>query len=196
LKSIFKRWIAYLNTLFPDENKYFFISTYLPLKIDVSLQIRLGQFPRFWRTQPVSIVTPVQRERKWELGECEASLNSFDKVVRQMIPLHIPTAYLEGYKTLTERVDRLPWPSRPKAIFTSNAYSADDLFKAWAAKNTELEVPLIIGQHGGHFGMSPFSFHEDHQIEVADKWLSWGWSDTSRPKILPVGMLKNFGTVV
>jgi putative transferase (TIGR04331 family) len=44
--------------------------------------------------------------------------------------------------------------------------------------------------------MSPFSFHEDHQIEVADKWLSWGWSDTSRPKILPVGMLKNFGTVV
>jgi putative transferase (TIGR04331 family) len=197
LKSIIKRWVfSFINALPPNENKYFFISTYLPGKIDASLQMRLGQFPRLWKNPPVSIVAPIQREREWELGECKARLNSFDKVARQMIPLHIPTAYLEGYKVLTERVERLPWPSRPKAIFTSNAYSADDLFKAWAAKNTELEVPLIIGQHGGNFGMSLFSFHEDQQIEVADKWLSWGWSDPSRPKILPVGNFKDSGSIV
>ena len=45
-----------------------------------------------------------------------------------MIPFHIPTAYLEGYQMLTEKAYYLSWPSRPKAIFTSNAYSADEAF--------------------------------------------------------------------
>ena len=38
--------------------------------------------------------------------------------------------------------------------------------------------------------MTPFAFHEKHQIDISDKWLSWGWSDSSEPKIIPVGNLK------
>ena len=192
LKSAIQRWIVSFNTLLPRENKYFFISTYLPLKIEVNLQVRLGQFPRLWKTQPVPVVPPVRQEREWRLDKHKAALNSFDEVVRNMIPLHIPTAYLEGYEKLIEVTKYLPWGSRPKAIFTSNSYSEDDIFKAWAAGKTELQVPLIIGQHGGHFGMTPFSFYERHQIEIASKWLSWGWSDPSKSKIIPVGMLGDF----
>ena len=52
---------------------------------------------------------------------------------------------------------------------------------------------LVIGQHGGNYGMSRFSFLEKHQIDIADKWLSWGWSDKTIPKIIPFGNLKSFG---
>ena len=54
-------------------------------------------------------------------------------------------------------------------------------------------MPLIIGQHGGHYGTSPFAFSEDHQIKISDKFISWGWQDDARPNIIPIGNLKGFG---
>ena len=196
LKFIINKLNGYFNILSPCKDNYFFISTYLPLKINTILQMRLGQFPRFWQTESVPVVTLVQLKREWKLDKHEAVLNSFEEVVKYMIPLHIPTAYLEGYTELIEMTRHLPWDPHPKAIFTSNSYSADDVFKAWAAEKVKLKVPLMIGQHGGHFGMTPFAFHEEHQIDVADKWLSWGWSDPSNPKILPIGKFKDFGKTV
>ena len=193
LKLITNKLNGYLNILLPCKDNYFFISTYLPLKLNTILQIRLGQFPRFWATESVPVVTLLQLKREWKLDKHEAVLNSFEEVARYMIPLHIPTAYLEGYTELIEMTRNLRWDSHPKAIFTSNAHIGDDVFKAWAAEKVKLKAPLMIGQHGGNFGMTPFSFSEEHQIDVADKWLSWGWSDPSNLKILPIGNFKSFG---
>ena len=50
---------------------------------------------------------------------------------------------------------------------------------------------FIIGQHGGNFGMTPMAIHESHQIKIADKWLSWGWTDLNESKIVPVGNFKS-----
>jgi putative transferase (TIGR04331 family) len=194
LKSKLKKWIFRLSTVFPNEARYFFISSYLPLKIDLLLQLRLGQFPRIWRSNRLPVTRPDISKRNWKLSNNEGNLSSFDAVARKFIPMHIPTAYLEGYDQLIKSVDILPWPKKPKVIFTSNAYNDDDLFKAWAAEKVEKNTPLIIGQHGGHFGMTPFSFTEDHQIKIATKWLSWGWLDDSRSQVLPMGNLKCMGS--
>jgi putative transferase (TIGR04331 family) len=191
-----ERWLFLFNKLFPKDDGYFFISSYLPLKIDFKLQIRLGQFPKLWRSQPIPVTKPSIQKRQWRLGDNEFKNDSFEAIAYQLIPLHIPTAYLEGYQQLVKIAGLLNWPKKPKSIFTSNAYLEDDLFKVWAAEKTESGVPLIIGQHGGHFGMTPFAFHEEHQISIADTWLSWGWSDQKRPEIKPVGNLKGFGRSV
>jgi putative transferase (TIGR04331 family) len=192
VKSIARQLIALLNRLLPDNNNYCFISSYLPLIKDLRLQVRLKQFPRLYRTQQVPIRKPDMKKRQWWLSNNEFSDGSFEVIARQFIPLHIPTSYLEGYEELIKVVDFLPWAKRPKVIFTSNAYLADDIFKVWAAEKVENSTSLVIGQHGGHFGMTPFSFHEEHQIKIATRWLSWGWSDSSRPQIIPVGNLKCF----
>ena len=55
---------------------------------------------------------------------------------------------------------------------------------------TENGTPFIIGQHGGHFGMTPFAFYEEHQIDISDKFLSWGWSNSKNSKIKPFGNIK------
>ena len=52
---------------------------------------------------------------------------------------------------------------------------------------------MVIGQHGGHFGMALWSFSEEHQIAIADRFLTWGWDDPEQDKITPVGNFKNFG---
>ena len=187
-------FIMKISTLFQGDKDYFFISSYLPLKTDFRLQVRLGQFPKLWQTQSLPIISAHQRQW-WLVGNIETQ-DPFEEVARKMIPQHIPIAYLEGYKRLVDIVDQCSWPSHPKAILTSNAYSANDLFKIWSAEKTELGTPLVIGQHGGHFGMTPFAFHEEHQIEISDKWISWGWSDQSKPKITPIGNLKGLGRKV
>jgi putative transferase (TIGR04331 family) len=85
----------------------------------------------------------------------------------------------------------MPWPKHPKIIWTSNAHISVDVFKAWAAEKAEKGSPLVIGQHGGHYGTGQWSFLEDHELAVSDCYLSWGWSKPGQSKIKPVGQLKD-----
>jgi len=200
MKIFLKKWakqtISFYNKSVSMRNDYFFISSYLPLKADLILQIRLGQLPKYWRKVQSKIVKPDFLERQWSFDDNEKKATMFETVLKKMIPIHIPTVYLEGYKELVMTVNNNNWPKNPKAIFTSNNYLTDDYFKVWAAGKTQSGTPLIIGQHGGHFGMTPFAFHEEHQIKIADKWISWGWDDKNRPQIIPFGNLKTLGANV
>jgi putative transferase (TIGR04331 family) len=180
------------NRVTTRSDDFFFISSCLPLRTDFKLQIKLGQFPKLWRSESVPELKPDLKIRQWEWKPRQGT-DEFSVVARDFIPRHIPTAYLEGYQPLADRVHSLPWPKRPKVIFTSTGYSSADVFKAWAAEKTESSTPLVIGQHGGHFGMTPWAFHEEHQITIADAWLSWGWSDRTNSRVMPVGNLKIMG---
>ncbi len=195
IKNLLKKTTNSLYPLTVQSDEYFFISSYLPLKINFNLQLKLGQFPKLWQGVSPETTRPDIRTRKWQAGP-DFEEGTFPHIASQLIPLNIPTTYLEGYEGLVKKINNLPWPNRPKAIFTSNSYAADDVFKAWAAEKTEVGIPLIIGQHGGHHGMTPWSFYEEHQINISDYWLSWGWSDLKNPKVKPVGNLKEFGRKV
>jgi putative transferase (TIGR04331 family) len=191
IKKNIKLLQSIYNRFFSKDNDYFFISSYLPLKIELKLQLRLGQLPKRWNSKTTSVSTTDLESRRWNLlGKNKLKDRIFENAVRKLIHLHIPASYLEGYEQLQSTVKTLSWPKTPKAIFTSNSYSADDVFKCWAAEKTEQGTPLVIGQHGGNFGMNTFAFQEEHQIEIADRWISWGWADQKRSQITPVGNLK------
>lgn len=69
------------------------------------------------------------------------------------------------------------FPNNPNAIFTSNRHLYDDVFNLWVADVTENGSRLILGQHGGHYGISRFpSFAERHECDIADTYLTWGAS--------------------
>ena len=195
VKKFAKKIMFKYNKISTKKDEYFFISSYLPLKTNLKLQIKLGQFPKIWSAQqlPVEFGSTDISKRNFSLGAYKKNDQSFSAVVRRLITLQIPMVYLEGYAKLVEKTQQLPWPKKPKAIFTSNSYSADDIFKCWSAEKVEEGVPLVIGQHGGNFGMNTFSFHEEHQIKISDQWLSWGWVDNKRSNITPMGNLKAFG---
>lgn len=191
LKRSLAQLASYISGVLCRDNEYFFISSYLGLKQDMLLQVKLGQIPKLWRPVAVPIVPVDLPARQWQLP----ALNSadFPSLVRTLIPKQIPTAYLEGYRNLATLTENMPWPRRPKAIFTSNSFSADDVFKCWAAGKVETGVPLVIGQHGGNYGMALWGFTEDHQIAIADHFLTWGWSEAKQNKIIPFGNFKVIG---
>ena len=192
LKRSFRQIAGYISGLIHRDTEYFFINSYLPLKQDFLLQLKLGQIPKLWRTVsvPKTPVNPLARQ--WEVLPPRNS-DDFPAILRMMILRHIPTAYLEGYGSLLRLVQDLSWPKNPKVIFTSNAYQADEVFKTWAADKVECGVPLVIGQHGGNFGMARWSFEEEHQIAIANRFLTWGWREEESEKTTPVGAIKVFG---
>ena len=172
----------------------FLMATYMPRKYDLLLQCRLAQVPKIWRSAPVPRVSVNWSMRQWTMGVTGIQERcKFDAIVRDLIPFHLPTDYLEGFADLKSVCAQLPWPSQPSVIFTSNSFSSDDVFKAWAADKVEKGATLVIGQHGGNYGMALWSYMEEHQIAIADKYLSWGWSRQSEPKVEPVCNLKVMG---
>ena len=168
-----------------------FISSYLPLLTDFRLQVSLGQVPKRWKSPAVPLTRPDLREREF-LILMKPGQEGFEHCVRSLIPKQIPTSYLEGFGQLLEIVNTLPWPQRPKVIFTSNSHKGDDVFKAWGATKVENGAPLIIGQHGGHAGAGLWFFNEKHEMAIADRYLTWGWHDGNE-KHHPTGSLKLMG---
>jgi putative transferase (TIGR04331 family) len=174
---------------FSKQDKYFFYSTCLPLKIDIKIQLRLGQFPKLWRSIRNIEVNNNQEYRKWSL-DFKSNNDLFLSTICDLIPKNIPTNFLEGYEDMQRQVDSLKWPQKPKYIFTCNAYQQDDFFKMYTAQQSDKGCKLVIAQHGGNMGMSLWASHEDHQMDIASRFLSWGWKKAGRKNIFPVGNIK------
>ena len=185
-KVIVKKIMSIYSGLITRKNDHFFIIPHIPIFTQIALQIRLKQIPSFWFSSQLEYCDLNLNQRNWVMDNSN-SADKFIEAVCMLIPTQIPIAYLEGFSTLKNYVNKSRWPKNPSSIFTSNAYMDDELFKAWAAEKTESGAPLIIGQHGGNFGMTLFAFYQDHQIAISDKFLSWGWGNSTNSKIKSLG---------
>ncbi len=192
LKRGMAKVVDHISGVLCRDTDYFFISSYLGVKQDLLLQGKLGQLPKLWRRVATPDCAFDSAARQWKLPKAECN-DAFATLARALIPNQIPKAYVEGYRELVSLIENLPWPQRPRAIFTSGSFNSDDVFKAWAATKVESGTPLIIGQHGGNFGMAKWSFLEEHQIAIADRFLTWGWGESEKNNIKPIGNIKGFG---
>ncbi len=159
-------------------------------KTEMLLQLKLGQLPVLRSVESVDWGKSDSSQREWILDPGESVQSGFEQCLRSLIPRFIPVSHLEGYRSLARQAEDLPWPSQPAAIFTSASHFFDDVFKAWCAERVEQGSPLVIGQHGGHVGVG-WSFNHDHQLAIADTFLSWGWSDPDEPRVRRLGMMKD-----
>jgi putative transferase (TIGR04331 family) len=164
-------------------------ATYMSRANEVKLQWRLGQIPKFYTAASTIPGKANHLSRIWSLRSQRNS--GFESFVRDMIPKQIPIAYLESYGALIKKANNGSYPKYPKLTWTSNAFAADEVFKAVIAETTENGSPLIIGQHGGHYGMGRWNSAEEHELAIADRYFSWGWTDTKNSNILPIGIFKS-----
>jgi len=191
-----KSWISKLFNLlnrislsFTRNSNALLISTFLPLKHELLLQLLFGQFPGRIETKAISLKSSDITFRN-TLSLNAEKFDGFENCLRTLIIEQIPTNYIEGYNDLVHKITLLGWPKYPKFIFTSVSYNSDDLFKAWAGDQVEKGSPLILAQHGGNIGTAMWSSTEDHEIAISDHYITWGWGKHN-PKNIPVGILKN-----
>lgn len=181
--------LTWLSGRVVGRSDFFFLSTYLPKKYELLLQIKLAQIPKLW-ISPITPKSTLQADKRIFTLPSTKNETHFEKFAKKMVVKYLPTLYLEGYETILKSVKKLPWPATPKAIFTSNSFFEDEIFKVWAAEKVSNGTPLFIGQHGGNYGVSLFNFSEDHEVEISDNYFSWGWEDTNKKWIKPLFNLK------
>jgi putative transferase (TIGR04331 family) len=123
--------------------------------------------------------------RNWEV-ELETE-SEFEKLTNKILPKHIPLCFIENYNTIKKTAETKIYPKNPKLIFTLNP-SYGDVSREYIAQKTEIGAKLLAGQHGGHYGIAKWSFLEDHEIAISDKYLTYGWTQKNNPKTVPFGM--------
>jgi len=158
--------------------KPFVSATYLPRYIESLLQLRFGRLPR--RLRYSQIPTSINSHQKRVLiGRTRGSVSSNAETVLALLPKYMPNVYIEGYNSLSHSAK--PWNSRnfPRIVFTANRHLYDDVFNYWTALAAENGSRLVLGQHGGNYGISEFpSFSERHENLVADRYITWGWESS------------------
>jgi putative transferase (TIGR04331 family) len=161
-------------------------ATYLPRIQEVLLQLRLGTKPR-----RLQVIAPpeatVNSNARQQLALNDSDSSEIEQILIKLLRTYLPTSFLEGFSDLRKSTHLMRFPNNPKAIFTSNRHIYDDVFNAWVADVTENGSRLILGQHGGHYGISKFpSFAERHECDIADTYLTWGASScrTATPAII------------
>jgi len=186
-----KKILNKLSGCIAQTQKYFFVKSYIPFLYRIKIQILLKQIPTIWEIPIIKLPKRNDSFKRKLIPLVKHNQNNFFEVIKCLLWSNIPRSYLEDFKAIYDIADKFTWPRNPKAIFTSNSWLDDDFFKIWAAKKIDQGTQLIIGQHGGSYGVAKFNFGEDHQIAISDKFITWGWLHPKQSKVIPVGNFKD-----
>lgn len=166
------------------KNDIFFINTYFGNKILFFLQLCLLQFPYVANEELRLRFYNRKRVISWNKKEKK---NKIIYLLDRLIPEHIPKIYLEGYKKTLKFIDAIPWPKKPKFIYSSNSFYNDDIFNIYLAeKKRKYKTKFISGQHGGLYFTSKYNFFQKLQFDISDLFLTWGPKNMLSNKYVPM----------
>lgn len=166
------------------------IDAYFTPDAELRLLAPMLQLPAVAPQLPMPAVPPDPSMRaalRLDLGD-----RPFERLVSDLVPAQLPRSGIESFARLSRAV-RHAFPGGARTIVTANAHLSSDAFKVWAAGKTTQRATLLIHQHGGQYGIAKISGTEDYETRVADRFLSWGWTDASRPAVQPVPASKLVG---
>jgi len=103
--------------------------------------------------------------------------SEFENLFVSLLSLDLPKCFVEGYVTVGDIVER-SYPFKPKAIFCTEAWYADEVFKRWAAGCCEKGVDLYGIQYGADYGIAPHLPFLKHELSITKFFYSWGFEET------------------
>jgi len=166
-------------------------SDYLRPVSKLKLAFMLRQIPTMNLPRQLSKFAVSAEQRKWTLPT--SGTDAFASALAELVPLYLPSCYLEGYAKVSKLAESTGPMIEPRVIMTANAFFSDDLWKLWAAFYVERGAKLVVSQHGGHYGTGAWSATQMHEVAISDRYLSWGWTDESQPKVHPAPATKLVG---
>ena len=193
IKKILKNFLISKNfnlflSFFSRKNNYYIQSAYLKNKFElIKLNLKLKNFP-IPSLNNLNIKDEIKfdvvlRNKFFEKVKKKFNINkdnSCEELFVDLIYHMFPRCYLENFKINDELSQQTYQHHNPKIIVDSVCHHKDEIFKFWIARKTQENIKLIIMQHGGYY--EQFKFKDDflgHELDIADKYLSWGWKKKS-----------------
>ena len=100
--------------------------------------------------------------------------DEFQRMLTALLPTHLPTLYLEGYRVADARLSKVRCP---RLFVSGYAWHGDEEMKFYAARAAESGTRLAAVQHGGGYGVYRSAPQELHERRLSDRFLTWGWAD-------------------
>ena len=196
IKKVLKQLAIIIGKLaraFCRKTDAFIIHTYLPLLQQIKLQIALGQFPQFWVIPKPALTNRVDSQLRQQLLSAftERLESRHARLAATLTIETLPSCYLEEFSILLETVQKLPFPAKPRFIFTSNNFEANEVFQLWAALKAQSGSKYYVGQHGNNYG-THILMHKTVEEETSDCFLTWGWK-ADLPQHTPAFIFKMSG---
>jgi len=172
-KKKLARGLSQLLFFFKRNNDALIYETYLSFLNEKKLEIALGQFPQYWKKIKV-------KHKKFDKKlRLKINLNSYNETqnvencIRNILPDSLPATVIESFRDINELSTKSSFPKKPKFIFTSASYYADEVFKFYVANKIENGVPYYVGQHGNNY-FTAISCNHLTELKTCDKFISWG----------------------
>jgi putative transferase (TIGR04331 family) len=113
------------------------------------------------------------------------SRDEFSALLVQTMPTNFPTLYLEGFEDFLEK--NLSFGKTiPKVLMSATGWYSNENLKFLAAYWGEKRAKLCGSQHGGLYGTAKWMPPERHEVEITDRFFSWGWVSPGEKSIKPV----------
>lgn len=115
-------------------------------------------------------------------------MDEFEALVLYSAPYFVPVCFVEGYNQLVLGSLQMFGQKPRDLVFDAPTLRADGFFEEYVARCAESGKLLVSMQHGGHgYGHASSSPVERIEIELYDRFISFGWKDDRFPeKIIPL----------
>jgi putative transferase (TIGR04331 family) len=189
-------WFSFIKKIsefLTCDNDVLIIGSYLPKLFELKLQLSLQQAPIFRSSPKLLLVSRIDLNIRTELATKFANDSSSNllNITKKLLFECLPICYLEGYGEISNVIERLNWPKRPRSIFSSNNFDTCEIFKRWTAMKVDLGCKYVVGQHGNNYGTHRYFGMNTIEEETADLFISWGVKTLANHR--PAFVLKKAG---
>lgn len=129
----------------------------------------------------------VMDERRRSLAALPAE-GPLETLAVSTLPWCLPALFLEGLPAARAHARRVLGRT-PRLMLHSSGVYYNELYKLCMAEAAAAGAKLVGVQHGGQYGTAEWSNPEWHERRIADRYLTWGWSEDERTRPVPVPWL-------
>lgn len=168
---------------FVDRKKYRYLifKTYTGAVNELKLSLKFNQLPIFQIEKHKYVSKKsIDKNLRLKLDHLIVSSDKFENFVLKSLKNFIPKVFLENFEDLKKFSSQSNLPKNPEKIISANALWYDSFFMFYSAQLMEGKTKLIYAQHGGAYGISEYSWPEEHEKKISDKYLSWGWNESDK----------------
>jgi len=144
--------------------------------------------------KPKSINLSIRTELALKLKDSYLTKNNFEEYVVRNLFNDLPLDYIENFKEILIASNFIN--IKDKNYLSTNAILSNQILQCSIADQLGRHKKLIIAQHGGSYGTAKWSSPEFFELDLADKYLTFGWSNKKYSNTLSIShpklIMKNF----
>ena len=187
-KSKFLKIFKILQKFLGKNQKYVFFNSYLPVKNEVLINLKLRQIPLFRKDfiKPRNFSYDEKiRKKKYKIFNG----SSFENFLNENIFLFLPRVFLEGFNEIDKTILQENLPENPKKILCGIIPNTSHIMKYIAYQKIK-KNKIITLQHGGESVIN--EVRRKHYYENFDINLRWSKCISTKHKnVFDIGYTKN-----